>query len=71
MGYWEYPPIAETYRVPVVVTGFEPLDLAQGILMAVRQLENGSFCVENAYSRVVTREGNLPAQHVIEQVFMT
>ena len=71
MGYWEYPPIAEKYRVPVVVTGFEPLDLVQGILMAVRQLENGGFYVENAYSRVVTQEGNLPAQHVIEQVFMT
>ena len=71
MGYWEYPPIAEKYRVPVIVTGFEPLDLAQGILMAVRQLERGTYEVENAYARVVTREGNLPAQGVIQQVFTT
>ena len=71
MGYWEYPPIAEKYQVPIVVTGFEPLDLAQGILMAVRQLEAGTCEVENAYSRVVTREGNLPAQEVIQKVFTT
>lgn len=71
MGYWEYLPISEKYRVPVVVTGFEPLDLAQGILMAVRQLESGAHCVENAYTRVVTLEGNRPAQQGIQQVFMT
>jgi hydrogenase expression/formation protein HypD len=71
MGYWEYLPIAEKYHVPVVVTGFEPLDLAQGILMAVRQLERGAGEVENAYTRVVTLEGNRPAQQVIQQVFMT
>lgn len=70
MGYWEYPPIAEQYGVPIVVTGFEPLDLVQGILMAVRQLEQGRHEVENAYSRVVTFEGNRPAQAVIQQVFM-
>lgn len=69
MGYWEYPPIAEKYRVPIVVTGFEPLDLVQGILMCVKQLEQGSYLVENAYPRVVTFEGNQPAQKVIEQVF--
>lgn len=70
MGYWEYPPIAEQYQVPIVVTGFEPLDLVQGILMAVRQLEEGRHTVENAYTRVVTFEGNRPAQSVINQVFM-
>lgn len=69
MGYWEYPPIAQQYQVPIVVTGFEPLDLVQGILMAVRQLEQGNHEVENAYARVVTYEGNRPAQDVIQQVF--
>lgn len=69
MGFWEYPPIALEFRVPIVVTGFEPLDLAQGILMTVRQLERGRAEVENAYSRVVSREGNRPAQEVIARVF--
>ncbi len=68
-GYWEYGQIAQKYRVPVVVTGFEPLDIAQGILYAVRQLEKGTFEVENAYSRVVNYEGNRPAQEIIRQVF--
>jgi hydrogenase expression/formation protein HypD len=70
MGYWEYPAIAEKYRVPVAVTGFEPADILQGILMTVRQLEQGRVDVENAYSRVVTREGNLPAQATINRVFL-
>ncbi len=69
MGYHEYPPIAEKYRVPVVVTGFEPVDLLRGALAAVRQLEVGRFEVENAYERAVTFEGNRPAQAVIERVF--
>lgn len=69
MGYWEYVPIAQQYRVPIVVTGFEPVDIAQGILMAVRQLEQGRVEVENAYPRVVTFEGNRSAQAVINQVF--
>jgi hydrogenase expression/formation protein HypD len=69
MGYWEYPPIAQKYGVPVAVTGFEPLDIAQGILAAVRMLERGAVAVENAYSRVVTYEGNRPAQAVIQRVF--
>jgi hydrogenase expression/formation protein HypD len=69
MGYWEYPPIAEKYKVPIVVTGFEPLDIAQGILYTVRQLENGTHTAENAYSRVVSFEGNQPAQKIILQVF--
>ena len=70
MGYWEYPPIAEAYKVPIVVTGFEPVDLVQGILMAVRQLEQGRHDAENAYARVVTFEGNKPAQDIINTVFV-
>ena len=70
MGYWEYPPIAQKYNVPIVVTGFEPLDISQGILLAVRQLETGRMEVENAYSRVVSFDGNQSAQAVIRQVFM-
>ena len=70
MGYWEYPEIAEAYGVPIVVTGFEPLDIAQGILMAVELLEAGRAEVGNAYARVVTFEGNRPAQEVIRKVFV-
>lgn len=70
MGYWEYPPIAKQYQTPISVTGFEPLDIAQGILAAVKMLEDGRIEeVENAYQRAVTLEGNKPAQKVIEQVF--
>lgn len=69
MGYWEYPPIAEQYKVPIVVTGFEPLDLAQGILMAVRQLEKGAHEVQNAYPRAVTYEGNKAAQAILKKVY--
>ncbi|TLN15240.1 hydrogenase formation protein HypD, partial [bacterium] len=69
MGYWEYPPIAEKYSVPIVVTGFEPLDLVQGILMTVRQLEKGTHSVENAYPRVVTEQGNQAAQAILRRVF--
>jgi hydrogenase expression/formation protein HypD len=69
MGYWEYPPIAEAFRVPIVVTGFEPLDILQGILLAVRQLEAGRSEAENGYARAVTFEGNRPAQAVIGHVF--
>jgi hydrogenase expression/formation protein HypD len=69
MGYWEYPPIVEQYKVPVVVTGFEPLDILQGILLTLRQLEQGRAEAENAYSRVVTFEGNRKAQAIIDQVF--
>ena len=65
MGYWEYEPIAEQYRVPIVVTGFEPLDLLQGIYMTIKALEEGRPGVENQYSRAVTREGNLPAQRLL------
>jgi hydrogenase expression/formation protein HypD len=69
MGYWEYELIADRYRIPIVVTGFEPVDILQGILLAVRQLERGAYQVENAYQRIVSREGNRPAQDVIRQVF--
>jgi hydrogenase expression/formation protein HypD len=69
MGYWEYLPIAEKYRIPVVVTGFEPLDLLQGITMTVAALEQGRYGVENQYSRAVTYEGNTRAQALIQQVF--
>lgn len=70
MGYWEYPPIAEKFTVPIVVTGFEPLDIVQGILKSVQLLENNQPTVANAYSRVVTFDGNKPAQGVINQVFI-
>jgi hydrogenase expression/formation protein HypD len=69
MGYWEYPPLAEKFRVPIVVTGFEPLDLLDGIRRAVLQLESGRHEVENAYSRVVTYEGNRAAQKLLSEVF--
>ncbi|MFI6471218.1 hydrogenase formation protein HypD [Streptomyces sp. NPDC050516] len=69
MGWQEYEPIADRYRVPIVVTGFEPLDLLEGILMAVRQLEEGRSEVENQYVRAVHRVGNTEAQSVITDVF--
>jgi len=69
MGYREYEPIARRFQVPIVITGFEPLDLLQGTLMTVRQLEQGRAEVENQYARVVKRDGNRPAQDVINQVF--
>lgn len=69
MGYWEYLPIAQKYHIPVVVTGFEPVDLLRGILAAVKQLEAGQARTENAYERAVTLEGNKPAQATIKRVF--
>ena len=69
MGYEEYVPIAANYRVPIVVTGFEPLDILQGVYMCVRQLEEGRAEVENQYTRSVRREGNRPARQLISQVF--
>jgi hydrogenase expression/formation protein HypD len=70
MGYWEYPPIATEFKVPIVVTGFEPVDLVEGILKAVQQLEANRHEVENAYGRAVTMEGNKPAQELINKVFV-
>jgi len=70
MGYWEYPSLAKKFNVPMVVTGFEPLDIANGILQTVQLLEANKVEVGNAYSRVVTLEGNQPAQKTIQKVFM-
>lgn len=69
MGYREYEPIAARHRIPIVVTGFEPLDLLHGILMCVEMLEDGRWGVENQYARAVQRDGNLPAQAQVRQVF--
>jgi hydrogenase expression/formation protein HypD len=69
MGYEEYFPLAERYHVPIVVTGFEPLDVLQGIYMTIRQLEEGRSQVENQYTRAVRREGNVPAQNLLREVF--
>jgi hydrogenase expression/formation protein HypD len=69
MGCSEYFPIAARYKVPIVVTGFEPLDLLQGIHMCLAQLEAGRALVENQYARVVTEAGNRPAQAVVSEVF--
>lgn len=69
MGMEEYPPVAARYRVPIVVTGFEPLDILQGLHMCVTQLEEGRAEVENQYVRSVTFEGNRPAQRMIQEVF--
>jgi hydrogenase expression/formation protein HypD len=69
MGYREYEPLAARYRVPIVVTGFEPLDLMDGIRMAVAQLEAGRAEVENQYSRAVARAGNEAAQQRVAEVF--
>jgi len=69
MGYEEYFPIVERYQVPIVVTGFEPLDILQGITMCVQQLEEGRAEVENQYTRAVQQAGNQPAQNIVSQVF--
>jgi hydrogenase expression/formation protein HypD len=69
MGYREYEALSDTFRVPIVVTGFEPVDLLEGVWMAVKQLEEGRAQVENQYRRCVTREGNRPARELIFEVF--
>ena len=69
MGFREYHPIAIRYGVPIVVTGFEPVDILQGILMCVRQLESGRAEVENAYGRAVEESGNAAAMNLISRVF--
>jgi hydrogenase expression/formation protein HypD len=69
MGWTEYEPIAARYRVPIIVTGFEPVDILEGMLLAVRQLEDGRHEVENQYVRSVRREGTRPAQDLVRQVF--
>ncbi len=69
MGYTEYEPIVRRFKVPVVVTGFEPLDILQGVYMCVKQLEEGRAEVENQYTRAVRREGNVPARQLVSEVF--
>ena len=69
MGYEEYYPLSEKYKVPIVVTGFEPLDLLHGLRQVVKQLEEGRHEVENAYPRAVRPEGNLPARNMLTEVF--
>ena len=69
MGIQQYYPLAKKYKTPIVITGFEPLDLVQGIFMAVKQLEEGRFEVENQYARIVKEKGNLAAINVINKVF--
>lgn len=69
MGYREYERLCETYKAPIVVTGFEPLDILQGILMCALQLEEGRSLVENQYARTVTRIGNEHARKMLEDVF--
>ena len=71
MGFSEYPPLVEKYKIPIVVTGFEPLDVLEGIRRVVVQLEKGSHEVENAYQRVVNLEGNKAAQAMLADVFET
>ncbi len=71
MGYNEYVPLAEKYNVPIVITGFEPLDILQGIYMTILQLESGKAEVQNQYSRVVKKEGNLAAKKILSEVFET
>ena len=69
MGWTEYEPIAQGFKVPIVVTGFEPLDILEGMLMAVRQLEAGTHAVENQYVRAVKRQGTEPARDLVAKVF--
>ena len=69
MGYHEYEPIARRYRVPIVITGFEPVDMLEGVLRTIRQLEAGESKVENQYSRAVRKEGNFQSIKLIEEVF--
>ena len=71
MGYREYEPIASRFRVPIVVSGFEPLDILQGALMTVRQLEAGQHTVENQYARILNRDGNPAARQLVYSVFET
>ena len=71
VGFTEYETMAAKYKIPVTVTGFEPLDILQGILMTVTSLEQGRYEVQNQYTRAVKREGNPEAQAVMNRVFRT
>lgn len=69
MGTNEYIPLVEKFKIPIVITGFEPVDILEGILMAIQQLEQGAAKLENQYSRVVKPEGNPQAQAIMNKVF--
>jgi hydrogenase expression/formation protein HypD len=69
VGYSDYEPLARRFRVPIVITGFEPIDMLEGVLRVVQQLESGRAAVENQYSRAVRREGNLESRKLVEEVF--
>ena len=69
MGYWQYEPLVAKYQIPIVVTGFEPLDVLEGIRLTVKQLEAGRAQLENGYSRAVNQAGNSVAQAMLQQVF--
>lgn len=69
MGWRQYEAISDHYKIPIVITGFEPTDLLEGILRCIIQLEAGQHSVENQYSRVVSRDGNKPARTIVEEVF--
>ena len=69
MGYREYQPLSARFKVPIVITGFEPIDILQGVLMTIRQLEEGRAEVENEYSRILDRAGDRPAQALVASVF--
>lgn len=69
MGYWEYEPIVKKYNVPIVPTGFEPVDMLEGIYLTIKQLEEGKAEIVNQYARSVTREGNKGAQNIIKEIF--
>lgn len=69
MGWTQYEELSEKYKIPIVITGFEPFDILEGILRVVRQLESGQSRVENQYSRAVSRDGNKSAQAILDEVF--
>ncbi|MGR8999824.1 MAG: hydrogenase formation protein HypD [Gammaproteobacteria bacterium] len=69
MGYHEYLPLCAQYKIPIVITGFEPVDILHGLYLCIKQLEEKRYQVENEYSRVVKEQGNQPAQQLIHKVF--
>ncbi len=71
MGYEEYIPLVDKFKIPIVVTGFEPVDILQGIYQVVKQLEKNEYKIENQYSRVVKKEGNIAAKELLRKVFET
>jgi hydrogenase expression/formation protein HypD len=69
MGYHEYIPISKKFNIPIVITGFEPVDILQGISATINQLESGQARTENQYSRAVTEQGNIAAQKLLNEIF--